>query len=95
MAYVQDIAVLAVMLVNSALLIALIFVYLRNYMSVKSSITLGMLLFSVALFLENIMNLYFYKSIMTAGILEITSFQLLVSVFEMAAIIVLLYVTLK
>lgn len=91
--FIEDAAVLALSCVNVILTVVLVAVYYRNHRLIKSKITLGMLFFALTFLLHNATFLYFYKSIMTAGILETTFFHLVVNFIEMVGILVLLYVT--
>ena len=90
---VWDMGVLGIAFVNIILTVILVYVFYKNHVLIKSKITAGMLFFAGAFLLENIMNFFFYESIISSGVLGITTFQLGVNIIEMAGLIVLLYVT--
>jgi hypothetical protein len=87
--------VLGVIGINILLTVVLITIFARNLKLIKSKITLGMIFFATAFLLENVMSLYFYNDLLMHGINFITTFNLVVKLFEMAGLMVLLYVTWK
>ncbi len=46
--------------VSSVLLLALLFVYLRNHRQLRSPFTLGLILFAVLFLVQNLGSVYFY-----------------------------------
>jgi hypothetical protein len=91
----EDYIVLGLTFVNIILTAMLVSVYYKSHRTVKSPLTLGMVFFAGAFLLENIMNFYFYSSILQAGVYGTTVFHLVVAFVEMIALMALLYVTWK
>src|SRR3989344_2310967 len=50
--------------VNIAILLAVLYVYVQNYIAMKARFTLGLILFAVLLLLENSLSLYFNYTMM-------------------------------
>ena len=92
---IQDNITLLLIVMNIVLTIVLVYVYSKNYRKISSKYTLGLLFFSVAFMLENIMNLYFYNSLLQQSIVGFTMFHLSVNFIEMVGLAFLLYVTWK
>lgn len=78
---------------NLGLLLALAFVWGRNYLQIRSKQTLGTLVFSVVLFGENALALYYYLT--TAAALPAAAMQamMFLSILESIALLFLVYVT--
>jgi uncharacterized PurR-regulated membrane protein YhhQ (DUF165 family) len=92
---IQDDITLALIAINIILTIILVYIYAKNYKKISSRYTLGLLFFSVMFMAENVMNLYFYSSLIQQSITGITAFHLSVNFIEMIALALLLYVTWK
>jgi hypothetical protein len=90
-----DTVVLVLTFINIILTAILVGVFYKNHRLVRSKMTLGMLFFAAAFLLENILNFYFYDSLLAAGIVGLTLFHLAVAFIEMAGLLVLLYITWK
>ncbi|MBI5355357.1 MAG: hypothetical protein HZB68_02770 [Candidatus Aenigmarchaeota archaeon] len=50
--------------VNIAILLAVLYVYVQNYIAMKARFTLGLILFAFLLLLENSLSLYFNYTMM-------------------------------
>ncbi len=92
---IQDDITLALIVINIILTMVLVYVYARNYRKISSRFTLGLLFFSAAFLLENLMNLYFYNSLVQQSIVGFTTFHLTVNFIEMIGLALLLYITWK
>jgi hypothetical protein len=91
----EDTIVLGFIAINIILTAILVGVFYKQQRLIRSKMTMGMLFFAAAFLVENIFNFYFYNSLLDAGIFGVTSFHMLVSVVEMAALVILLYVIWK
>ncbi len=91
----EDMIVLGITSINIILTALLLILFTKSYKTVKSRLTLGLVFFAAAFLLENLMNLYFYNAILTAGVLGTTTYHLIVAVIEMLALIAILYVNWK
>ena len=91
----QDQIALVLIGINIILTILLVIIYVRSYRTISSKVTLGLLFFSLAFLVENIMNFYFYSYLLMQAIFGITLFQLVVNFVEMIALALLLWVTWK
>ncbi|MFB6117791.1 hypothetical protein [Halosegnis sp.] len=80
-------------LLNMGLLLALALVWGRNYLQIRSKQTLGTLVFSVVLFGENALALYYY--VVTAAAVPAPAMQamMILSLLETVALAFLVYVT--
>jgi hypothetical protein len=92
---IQDDVVLVLIFLNIILTVILLFVYYRNHRLIRSKMTLGMIFFIGAFLLENLLDFYFYNSLLLQSIYGITSFHLIVNFLEMVGLLVLLYITWK
>lgn len=90
---IQDIITLGLMFANMILAGILSYIYYTNNRKVKSKITIGLLLFALMFFFENIFDLYFYNSILVNELFEITTFHLAVNFLEMLGLLALLRIT--
>ncbi len=82
-------------IVNIILLLALLFIYVRNYKAVKSKFCLGLILFVLVLLAHNIFAVYSELTFMDYCIFEGSKFPLTLNILEMLGIATLLYVTVK
>ena len=90
---VQDIATLGIMFANIILAGILVYIYYTTNRKVKSKITIGLLLFALMFFFENMFDIYFYNSLLAIELIGITTFHLAVNFLEMIGLLVLLYIT--
>ena len=91
---VQDWAVFAVWGINAILALALVIIYGRNYKKIGSKFNLGLIIFALAFFFQNVASMYFYKSLLNQ-VTGFTSIQLAVGGLEFIGLVILLYVTWK
>ena len=92
---IQDDITLAVIGINIILTLVLIVIYLKNYGAIKSKITAGLVIFMSAFLVENLVDFYYYNTILSQNIHGLTGFGLGVNVFEMIGLLVLIWVTWK
>ena len=92
---IQDVVTLSIIGLNVILTLILIIIYYRNHRLVHSKLTLGLLFFAFAFLVENIVDFYFYNSLVVQSILGFTMIHFLVNLLEMIGLIILLYVTWK
>ena len=90
-----DILTLGLIVVNMILALILLVVYARNYKTISSKFTLGLIFFAGAFLLENIFNFFFYSSLLASGITFITTFQLVINVLELVGLLILAWITWK
>lgn len=92
---IQDMVTLSIIGLNVILTLILLSIYYKNHRFVRSKMTLGLLFFALAFLVENIVDFYFYNSMVIQSILGFTTIHLLVNALEMVGIVILLYVTWK
>jgi len=92
---IADNITLGLIAINIILTIALVVIYMRSYRAISSKVTLGLLVFAGAFLLENLIDFYFYNSILQQSIFGLTTFHLAVNFIEMIALLVLAWVTWK
>jgi hypothetical protein len=78
---------------NLGLLLALAYVWGRNYLQIRSKQTLGTLVFAVVLFGENALALYYYLTAAAALPAAAMEAMMFLSVLESVALVFLVYVT--
>jgi hypothetical protein len=84
---------------NIVLLLVLGSVWARNYLDIRSKHALGLLLFAVMLLVENLLSFFYYVIDPTVGAVlnEAAPFagraMMTVQVFELAALLVLVWIT--
>ena len=83
----------AVSLTNVALLMALLFVYVRIYQSSKAIFTLGLMFFASMLGLDNIIAVYAYVVMAPLYNEALLPYFLAVHIAELAGVAVLLKIT--
>jgi len=92
-------AAIAVAGVNSLLLVALCSVWVRNYRTFKTGLTLGLLAFGVVLLVENLAAVYFFVTMGMGGLYADTpvvgEVVFLLRGLQFLALAFLTYVTLK
>ncbi len=91
----EDLITLGTIAVNILLTLVLIGVYFKNYRTISSKMTLGLLLFAIAFLAENVLDLFFYNIILQQGIFGMTTIITSVNLLQLAALAVLLWVTWK
>jgi len=80
---------------NVLLTLVLAVVYARNYKAIKSKFTGGLLVFALLFLFENLLDFYFYNSILEQSIYGLTTFNIGVNLIEMIALLVLAWITWK
>lgn len=91
----QDDVTLGLIIVNIILTIIVLSIYYKNYRTVKSKLTLGLIFFVSAFLIENLLDFFFYNSLVTQSVFGFTTSHFVVNLFEMVALLILLYVTWK
>ena len=86
---------IALELVNSILLIGLLWVYYQNYQALKLPEAMGMMVFAFVLLLQNLAGLYFHFSMGEFYIAELASQILILELIETIALAVLSYTAWK
>jgi len=92
---IQDDITLILILINIVLTLVLVYIYSKNYKKISSRYTLGLLFFSIMFLTENLMNFYFYNSLIQQSLTAFTFFHLSVNFIEMIGLALLLYITWK
>jgi uncharacterized membrane protein len=82
-------------MLNMLLLSVLLFIYMRNYMRMKSSFTLGLIIFAVFLLVQNVMGIYFGFEAMDVMNPPFENYAFFINFMETIAILSLFYVTWK
>lgn len=92
-------AAIAVAGINSLLLVVLCSVWIRNYLTFKTGLTLGLLAFGVVLLIENLAAVYFFVTMGMGGLYSDTpvvgEVVLILRGLEFLALAFLTYVTVK
>jgi len=91
----EDIATLGLIGINVILTIVLVIIYFKNYRTISSKITLGLVLFAIAFLVQSILNFFFYNILLQQGIFGLTTFYLSAGLFQMVALLILVWVTWK
>ena len=91
----EDAAIMVILGAHIVITLMLVVLYFKSYRKLNAKFTLGLMFFALAFMLGNIMNLYFYNLVVSTGNYNLTSFQLSVGVFQLIALVLLLYVTWK
>jgi len=92
---VEDTVTLGLIAINVILTLVLVIIYFKNYRTISSKITLGLVIFAVAFLAENLLDFYFYNSLLQQGITGITTFHISVNFLQMIALLILVWVTWK
>lgn len=92
---IQDDITLVLIAANIILTLILVVIYLRNYRTISSKMTLGLVIFAGAFLLENIIDFVFYNTLLAQGVTGITTFYSGVNGLELVALLVLAWVTWK
>ncbi|MBI4173808.1 MAG: hypothetical protein HY519_03760 [Candidatus Aenigmarchaeota archaeon] len=80
---------------NIVLTGVLVYVYLNSLKAIKSKFTIGLLFFSFAFLVENILDFYFYDIILGQNIYGFTTIQLTLNSLEFAGLLAMLYIAWK
>ncbi len=83
----------AVSIVNMAVLGVLVFIFSRMYARTKAQLPLGMIVFSIMLFLHNVIGAYAYFAMSMLFSSEIFPYLLGVHIAELAGILIFLKIT--
>lgn len=83
-----------VSIINMIILGILVFVFSRMYVRTKAQLPLGMIVFSIMLFLHNVIGAYAYFAMSMLFSSEIFPYLLGVHIAESAGILILLKITL-
>lgn len=81
--------------VNVVLLVSLFYVYITNYMKVRTRFGLGLILFAMLLLIRNAVAVYFQLLMIMYYTDEVASFALILNVLETLGLAVLSYITYK
>lgn len=79
--------------ISSVLLVALLYVYYRNYKAMKAKFTLGLLVFAALLLLQNTVGMYYRFTMMGYYNPEAAAGVALIRGIEVLALAVLLYIS--
>lgn len=82
-------------IINSILLVSLLYVYIKNYREVKMDFTLGLIIFAGFLLLQNLAALYFHLSMIDYYSKDVIFQATVLNVVQTVALVVLNYVTWK
>jgi hypothetical protein len=91
----EDSITLALIALNIVLTLVLAVIYFRNYRTISSRMTLGLVVFAIAFLAENALDFFFYNSLLEQGITGVTTFHLTVNFLQMVALLILVWVTWK
>ena len=80
---------------NILMLLVLLWVYLKNYFTVKSKFSLGLIIFAMLLLFHNLANIYFQITMMEPLLFESAYFACLLNGLEAIGLLSLVYVTWK
>jgi hypothetical protein len=80
---------------NVLILIALISVYAKNYIKIKTNFGLGLMLFAALLLLHNLAAVYFQVMMIMYYTSEVAGFAFILNVLEALGLAVLAYISLK
>lgn len=93
MIQIEDEIILLIIAANTLLAGLLLAIYVRNWKSIKSKLTIGLIFFSFAFLVENLIDLYFYNLILSQEYYGLSTFGFTVNAFEFVGLIILLYIT--
>lgn len=80
---------------STAILIALLYIYVRNYKMLKSKFCTGLIVFAALLLVQNIAAFYFHAGIMERCSYTVAEPILALNVLEMLGLSALFYITWK
>jgi len=78
---------------SALLLIALLFVYIKNLQKIRSNFTIGLFIFAALFLLQNIVSLYFYLTMMDYYAADVAVHVFILTLLETIAFLVLLVIT--
>ena len=81
--------------INSALLLALLYVYIGNYRELKSNFVLGLIVFAAFLLLQNLVALYYHLMMVQYYSSDVMGHALVLSGLQTISLLALNYVTWK
>mgnify|MGYP001579243670 CR=1 FL=1 len=84
-----------VSVLNSILLLFLLFIYLKNYKTIKSKFTLGLAVFAILLLAQNLTSIYFQTAMIDYYSRTVANFALILNLLESLALLSLAYITWK
>ena len=85
----------AINIFNVVMLILLLWVYIRNYLTLRSKFSLGLIFFAILLLVHNIASIYFQNAMMKEVLFESSDFACLLNGLEALGLLSLVYVTWK
>ncbi|MBI4020557.1 MAG: hypothetical protein HY367_04450 [Candidatus Aenigmarchaeota archaeon] len=91
----EDLVTLGMIAVNIVLTLILVFIYMKNYKAVSSKLTLGLVSFAAMFLVENLVDFYFFNSLLAKEFYGFTSVTFFVNFIEMIGLLLLLYVASK
>jgi hypothetical protein len=91
----QDDVTLGLIVLNIILTVLLLAIYYKNYRAVKSKLALGLMFFIFAFLLENLLDFFFYNSLVMQSVFGFTTSYFVVNALEMIGLLILLYITWK
>lgn len=87
--------VIIVEMINAVLLISLLFVYVNNYLQMKTVFGLGLILFASVLLLQNLIAVYFHFAMVEFYSSEVLEHAAIINFVQMTALIIINWVTWK
>ena len=91
----EDDITLVMIGVNIVLTLVLLVLYYRSHRLVKSRMTIGLMFFMFAFLLENVLDFFFYNSLVTQSLYGFTTSYFVVNALQMIGLLILLYITWK
>ena len=91
----EDDITLGLIVINIILTIVLLVLYYKSHRLVKSGMTFGLIFFMFAFLLENLLDFFFYNSLVTQSIFGFTTSYFVVNALQMVGLLILLYITWK
>ena len=86
-------ATLILTIISTLSLIGLAYIYIKNFMVIKSKFTIGLLIFALLFLLQNLVSLYFYLTRMEFYSAEAVIHVFILSLFQAIAFLILLKIT--
>ena len=80
---------------NVILLLSLIYIYVSNYLKLKSTFALGLILFAVLLILHNLAALYFQLMMVMYYTEQVAGFAMVLNALETLGLVCLVYISWK
>ncbi|MBI5224062.1 hypothetical protein HY990_06610 [Candidatus Micrarchaeota archaeon] len=80
---------------NVLMSILLLYVYIKNYLKMKLSFTLGLIIFALLFFVHNLVAVYFQFAMIMYYTKDVASFALTLNFLEMIGLMSLVYITYK